>query len=63
MEQFRTGTPVVVEWDNGQQYAGQVMFVHHGDPQRVMVAWLYDAPPGHHDVADWVEVHRVTAAG
>lgn len=52
------GTAVNVQMDDGHNYVGQVMFTHYGNPQRVMVAWLGDAPPGHHEIADWVEVER-----
>jgi hypothetical protein len=52
------GTAVHVHMDDGSSYEAQVMFTHFGNPQRVMVAWLGDTPPGHHDVADWVEAER-----
>lgn len=63
MEQhLRTGTPVFVHFDDGQQYSAQVMFTHFGEPRLVMVAWLDTTPPNHHDVADWVEASRITLA-
>ena len=44
--------------DDGQSYAGQVMFRHFGNPDRFLVAWTSDVPPGHDGIADWVDASR-----
>ena len=54
-----TGAPVWVHFDDSQRYAAQVMFTHVGDPAKVFVAWLDQAPEHHNEVADWVDAERV----
>lgn len=55
------GELVHVAMDDGRAYAAQVMFRHYGNPNRFMVAWLADAPPGCNEVADWVDADQVSA--
>ena len=52
------GTPVHVLAGAGR-FPAQVMFRHAGDPNRYLVAWLYDAPPDKHPIADWVDASQV----
>lgn len=57
----KKGTLVHVAMDDGRAYAAQVMFRHYGDPNRFMMAWIDEVPPGCNEVADWVDADRVSA--
>lgn len=56
---YSTGMPVVVRGSPDRTFLAQVMFVHYGNPRRLFVAWLGDAPDGSHPVADWVDAEFV----
>lgn len=56
---IKAGSHVLVRDRANVTHEGQVMFQHHGTPNRFMVAWLAETPDGYHEFADWVSEANV----